>query len=183
MRITRITRHTLLGALGGAAVVLSAACNKERGARADTTGAAAASDTSQETGPAKIAGIASRDFKGDPNVAKAGRALFIRYNCYGCHGGLAGGAMGPSLRDTLWKFGGRDAEIHASIKDGRPMGMPKWAGMLTDQQIDTIVTYIHSLRSSAEPTFFFGVAIGNDSTRARADTAAKAAKAGTAKGG
>lgn len=179
MRITRITRNTLMGALGAATVVLSAAaCNKERGARADTTAGAAASDTSQETGPAKIAGIEPREFKGDVNMAKAGRALFIRYNCYGCHGGLAGGAMGPSLRDTTWKFGGRDPEIHASIKDGRPAGMPKWAGMLSDQQIDTLVTYIHSLRSSAEPTFFFGVAIRPDSARARTDTAAKAGKSG-----
>ena len=72
--------------------------------------------------------------------------------------GLAGGAMGPSLRDTVWKYGGTDEQIHASIADGRPMGMPTRKGMLSDAQIKDIITYIRSMRTTAEPKFFF---IGN----------------------
>jgi mono/diheme cytochrome c family protein len=99
--------------------------------------------------------IEMRPFHGDPHQAQAGRTTFIEYNCYGCHGGLAGGAMGPSLRDTVWKYGGTDTAIQMSIRDGRPMGMPPWRSMLADSQIRNLVTYIRSLRTSAEPKFFF----------------------------
>lgn len=100
------------------------------------------------------------------SAAVQGRALFLRYNCYGCHGGLAGGAMGPSLRDTVWESGGTDADIYESIAEGHPeMGMPPWKKKMSGAQIRQIVAYIRSLRTSAEPTFFWG-----------ADSAAAAAR-------
>jgi mono/diheme cytochrome c family protein len=99
--------------------------------------------------------VALREFHGDPQQARQGRQIFITFNCYGCHGGLAGGAMGPSLRDTAWKYGGTDAAIVASIRDGRPAGMPAWARTIPDTGIARLVVYIRSLRTTAEPTFFF----------------------------
>jgi mono/diheme cytochrome c family protein len=121
---------------------------------------ARAGDTTSARG-----GVALRPFHGDPRLAKQGRQLFIEYNCYGCHGGLAGGAMGPSLRDTAWRYGGTDSAIFASIRDGRPAGMNKWAGVIPDSGIARLVVYIRSLRTSAEPTFFFSP----DDTTTRAD--------------
>jgi cytochrome c oxidase cbb3-type subunit 3 len=100
-------------------------------------------------------GVALRPFHGDLQQAKQGRQIFLTFNCYGCHGGLAGGAMGPSLRDTAWKYGGTDSAIVASIRDGRPAGMPKWAGTIPDTGIARLLVYIRSLRTTAEPTFFF----------------------------
>jgi len=101
------------------------------------------------------AGVALTHYTGNPDSAREGRALFLRYNCYGCHGGLAGGAMGPSLRDTIWKYGGSDSSIALSIAQGRPLGMPKWAGIIPPAQIRLLVDYIKSLRTDAEPKFFF----------------------------
>jgi cytochrome c oxidase cbb3-type subunit 3 len=69
--------------------------------------------------------------------------------------------MGPSLRDTIWKYGGTDSAIVASIRQGRPAGMPKWAGIVPDTGIARMLVYIRSLRTSAEPTFFFSP---NDTT-------------------
>ena len=112
---------------------------------------------------AGAATVALRPFTGDPKVAREGRALFLEFNCYGCHGGLAGGGMGPSLRDTTWKYGGTDAAIHSSIHDGRFLGMPTWGSTLTPEQIDTLVVYITSLRTSAEPKFFWAVDTGTAS--------------------
>jgi mono/diheme cytochrome c family protein len=109
-----------------------------------------AADTASAAG-----GVALRPFHGDPQQAVQGRQMFITFNCYGCHGGLAGGAMGPSLRDTIWKYGGTDSAITASIRDGRPAGMPKWAGTIPDTGFARLIVYIRSLRTSAEPTFFF----------------------------
>jgi cytochrome c oxidase cbb3-type subunit III len=80
-----------------------------------------------------------------------GRQLFIRFNCSGCHGGRAGGGMGPSLRDVDWIYGDRDAQLFSSISEGRAHGMPSWQPRLTADQIWKLVTYIRSLRTRNEP--------------------------------
>jgi mono/diheme cytochrome c family protein len=151
-----------------AAVVLALARGASR-ARGRQGGAAARGDTSSSaSNTTGVGSIETRPFHGDPRQARAGRTTFIEYNCYGCHGGLAGGAMGPSLRDTVWKYGGTDTAIQMSIRDGRPLGMPPWRRMLADSQIGNLVTYIRSLRTTAEPKFFFigqAGAGGADTTR------------------
>jgi cytochrome c oxidase cbb3-type subunit 3 len=80
-----------------------------------------------------------------------GRRLFGWYNCSGCHGNHAGGGMGPSLRDSLWRYGGDDAAIFASITEGRQFGMPAWGAKAPSGQIWQIVTYIKSMRTPNEP--------------------------------
>jgi cytochrome c oxidase cbb3-type subunit 3 len=122
--------------------------------------------TSSEGNVAGAESVAMRPFHGDTQQARAGRTTFIAYNCYGCHGGLAGGAMGPSLRDTIWKYGGTDRLIASSIRDGRPMGMPAWKQILADSQIRDLVVYIRSLRTTAEPKFFFIGQRGADTSAA-----------------
>ena len=88
-------------------------------------------------------------------VAEQGRVLFMENNCVGCHGGLAGGGMGPSLRDTVWKYGSSDSSIYHSIHDGRPMGMPAWGRTLSPAQIKTIMAYVKTIRTPSEPKFFW----------------------------
>jgi cytochrome c oxidase cbb3-type subunit 3 len=80
-----------------------------------------------------------------------GRTLFVRMNCSGCHGGRAGGGMGPSLRDVDWRYGSTDAQIFSSIAEGRAMGMPAWGTRLGDDQIWKLVAYVKSLRTPDEP--------------------------------
>jgi cytochrome c oxidase cbb3-type subunit 3 len=80
-----------------------------------------------------------------------GRQLFVRFNCSGCHGGRAGGGMGPSLRDVIWLYGNSDAQLFSSIAEGRAHGMPSWHTRLTADQIWKLVTYIKSLRTRDEP--------------------------------
>ncbi len=132
-------------------LVLAVACKGKEGAAPATEGTAA-STTAMDT---SLGHEALHPFSGDTVMANAGRLVFLQHNCYSCHGGLAGGAMGPSLRDTTWKYGGADSLIFRSIHDGRPMGMPAWGNQLSTQEIDDIITYIHSLRTPAEPQFFF----------------------------
>jgi mono/diheme cytochrome c family protein len=135
------------------ALALITACRSK-----ETSAGATVGDTMSAAGGTAVA---LRPFHGDPQQAIQGRQLFINYNCYGCHGGLAGGAMGPSLRDTIWKYGGTDSAITASILDGRPAGMPTWRGTIPDTSVARLVVYIRSLRTGAEPTFFFSP---NDTT-------------------
>jgi mono/diheme cytochrome c family protein len=136
-------RGGALGAVVIALALISACTSKETPAAGGTTSASSGG------------GTALRPFHGDRQLAIQGRQLFINYNCYGCHGGLAGGAMGPSLRDTTWKYGGTDSAIVSSMRDGRPAGMPSWGGTIPDTGFTKLLTYIRSLRTSAEPTFFF----------------------------
>lgn len=88
---------------------------------------------------------------GDPVALQDGRRLFDWYNCSGCHGGHAGGGMGPSLRDPVWLYGDRDDQIFDSIAEGRSKGMPAWGSRIPEHQIWELVAYIKSMGTPQEP--------------------------------
>ncbi|HLG87356.1 MAG TPA: cytochrome c [Alphaproteobacteria bacterium] len=90
-------------------------------------------------------------YEGNPKQIAEGRRLFDWYNCSGCHFYGAGG-IGPSLMDPEWLYGDRLDQIFASIYQGRPNGMPSWAGKIPDEQIWQIAAYVKSLSSSAAET-------------------------------
>jgi cytochrome c oxidase cbb3-type subunit 3 len=84
-------------------------------------------------------------FQGDQTKIKEGGELFVSYNCMDCHGMDGSGAMGPSLADARWHFGGSAGEVYQSIYEGRPDGMPAWGGRIPDDQIWRLVAYVQSL--------------------------------------
>jgi cytochrome c oxidase cbb3-type subunit 3 len=102
-------------------------------------------------GPPTAGPSPSNPFAGDRAALAQGRQLFIRFNCSGCHGGRAGGGMGPSLRDVDWIYGSSDAQLFGSIMEGRAHGMPAWQSKLTPDQIWMLTAYIKSLRTANEP--------------------------------
>ena len=73
-----------------------------------------------------------------------GKRLYTWYNCVGCHAN-GGGGMGPPLMDNTWLYGSGAEQIHASILQGRPNGMPSFGGKIPDQQVWQIVAYVRSL--------------------------------------
>jgi cytochrome c oxidase cbb3-type subunit 3 len=87
----------------------------------------------------------------DPVALQDGRRLFDWYNCSGCHGGHAGGGMGPSLRDPVWIYGNRDDQIFDTIAHGRSKGMPAWGTKIPQDQIWQLVAYIKSMGTPLEP--------------------------------
>jgi cytochrome c oxidase cbb3-type subunit 3 len=94
----------------------------------------------------------SRDpYLTDPVALQDGRRLFDWYNCSGCHGGHAGGGMGPSLRDPVWLYGDRDDQIFDSVAHGRSKGMPAWGSKIPEIQIWELVAYIKSMGTPLEP--------------------------------
>lgn len=101
-------------------------------------------------GPAGDSVGSENPFAKDRRAIGEGRRLFNWYNCAGCHGDHAGGGMGPSLRDSTWLYGNADAQIYASIYEGRTKGMPSWRQLPKDQ-IWKLVAYIKTLRTSQEP--------------------------------
>jgi cytochrome c oxidase cbb3-type subunit III len=73
-----------------------------------------------------------------------GRTLFNAYNCSGCHAN-GGGGMGVDLMDDQWIYGSQPQNIHATIVEGRPNGMPSFRGKIPDAQIWEIAAYVRSL--------------------------------------
>ena len=77
-------------------------------------------------GPQTSVTAPANPYAGDRTAMGEGRQLFVRFNCSGCHGGRAGGGMGPNLRDVDWIYGNNDAQLFSSIAEGRAHGMPSW---------------------------------------------------------
>jgi cytochrome c oxidase cbb3-type subunit 3 len=91
--------------------------------------------------PERVTNSAAQNAK----AAEEGATLFASMNCDGCHGGGAVGAVGPSLADGRWRYGGSDADIYRSIAEGRPKGMPAFGGVLQPAMVWRLVAYIKSL--------------------------------------
>ena len=99
------------------------------------------------------AGLTLRNpYENDASAAATGAKLFVAYNCIDCHGADGSGAMGPSLADGRWHFGGAPAEIFESIYQGRPEGMPAWGTLISSEQIWMLVTYLRSLEKNRNVT-------------------------------
>ncbi len=78
------------------------------------------------------------------DISQGGR-WYKAFNCSGCHAAGGGGGMGPALMDDQWRYGGNIDQIHATIVEGRPNGMPAWRGKLTDAQIWQLSAYIRAM--------------------------------------
>lgn len=91
-------------------------------------------------------------YAGNSSALEEGRELFVQMNCAGCHGGHAGGGMGPNLRSPKeWLYGNLPANIYDSISMGRGKGMPAWGTKLPPDVIWKIVAYIQTLGTPMEP--------------------------------
>lgn len=77
-----------------------------------------------------------------------GQRLFNWYNCVGCHF-HGGGGIGPPLMDDEWIYGAQPENIHATIIQGRPNGMPSFGGRIPDDQVWQLVAYVRSLSGLA----------------------------------
>jgi cytochrome c oxidase cbb3-type subunit III len=85
-------------------------------------------------------------FDRDPQATTVGSQLYHSYNCIDCHGMDGSGAMGPSLADGRWRFGGSPSQVFESIYQGRPEGMPAWGGRISDSDVWRLVAYVRSLQ-------------------------------------
>jgi cytochrome c oxidase cbb3-type subunit 3 len=148
-----ITIRALIGAVIGAALGASACGKSPPHGASGTAGTTPPAITA--VGPAPGPGGdpvgPANPYAQDRTAMGEGRQLFVQFNCSGCHGGRAGGGMGPSLRDVDWIYGNRDAQLFSSIAEGRAHGMPSWQTRLTADQTWKLVTYIKSLRTRNEP--------------------------------
>ena len=73
-----------------------------------------------------------------------GKRLYSAFNCVGCHA-HGGGGIGPALMDAKWIYGSHPEQIYSTIIQGRPNGMPSFAGKIPDYQVWELVAYVRSL--------------------------------------
>ena len=73
-----------------------------------------------------------------------GKRLYVAFNCVGCHA-HGGGAIGPALMDSEWIYGSHPEQIYSDIVQGRPNGMPSYAGRIPDYQVWELVAYVRSM--------------------------------------
>ena len=70
--------------------------------------------------------------------------------CAACHGAELQGGQAKSLLDDEWKYGGDDASLAASIRDGHPKdGMPPFSTMMDEPAIRAMVIFIREKADSA----------------------------------
>lgn len=77
----------------------------------------------------------------DPALVAAGKGIFA-VRCAVCHGPRGEGKIGPSLVSGPWKYGGKPADVLATISGGRPGGMPPWGKVLSSQEIQQVAAYV-----------------------------------------
>jgi cytochrome c oxidase cbb3-type subunit 3 len=84
------------------------------------------------------------DYEENAYEVSQGKRLYRAYNCNGCHA-QGGGDSGPALMDDKWIYGSEPVQIFATIKQGRPNGMPSFGGHIPEEQIWQIAAYVRSL--------------------------------------
>ncbi len=73
-------------------------------------------------------------------------------NCSTCHGSDARGARGfPNLTDSDWLYGGDSETIYQTIAEGRHGVMPALGGMLGEQGLKEVVSYVVTLNGRSAP--------------------------------
>jgi cytochrome c551 len=93
-------------------------------------------------------GIAAGESDDDDGNPIEGRRIYMRENCYICHGGFAGGGMCPSLREDPPD----ESDVEEVIEEGTENGMPPFPH-LNEEDIENLAAYFQTLRTRREPTF------------------------------
>jgi cytochrome c oxidase cbb3-type subunit 3 len=80
-----------------------------------------------------------------------GKRLYTWFGCKSCHGDGQGG-IGPAFLDGWWYYGPQTVSIFASIRDGRPHGMPAFKDKMTTEQIWQLAGYVQTIGAYSAKT-------------------------------
>ncbi|WP_181176057.1 cytochrome c [Mesorhizobium sp. B2-3-4] len=85
-----------------------------------------------------------KPYETDAYNLSQGKRLYAWFGCSACHGDGRGGA-GPSFLDGWWLYGPEIVSIVASVRDGRPHGMPAFRDRMTTEQIWQLAGYVQTI--------------------------------------
>ena len=92
--------------------------------------------------------VLSLSGRSEDSEAVVRAAPIFQQQCSTCHGANGTGDRtqgAPNLTDAEWLYGGRVADIEATIYNARNSHMPAWDDRLDDATIKAIAVYVHSL--------------------------------------
>jgi mono/diheme cytochrome c family protein len=140
-----MTRSYLIcgvGFLAGLAGVAGLAGCKDSSHKHKTAKAAPA-----PTGPVADRSLSGNPFAKSAEAVLAGRKLYLKMGCSGCHGMGGGGGMGKPLIDDEWKFGSDDQTLFKLVRGEIPnQTMPNAIGKsLTDDEVWEVLIYVRSI--------------------------------------
>ena len=98
--------------------------------------------------PPEIYFALGKPYETDSYNLSQGKRLYGWFGCQACHGDGRGGA-GPSFLDGWWLYGPEIVSIVASIRDGRPHGMPSFKERMTTEQIWQLAGYVQTIGAYA----------------------------------
>ncbi len=86
-----------------------------------------------------------------PNLGPAGngRRLWVKFNCYLCHGSNGGGQFGPNVQHA------EAGDVQEAVTQGDPEGgMPSFGKWVNKTDITDLVAYLNSIGSKSEPKWW-----------------------------
>lgn len=86
----------------------------------------------------------AKKYENNAYSVSEGKKLFSAFNCSGCHAN-GGGGSGPALIDDHWIYGSAIENIAATIREGRPNGMPSFRDKIPEEQIWELAAFVRSL--------------------------------------
>jgi cytochrome c oxidase cbb3-type subunit 3 len=151
-------------------LLISFSCEREKRDFTSASGVAAhtARLTDLQPGSPSPPPMTEGPYRDNAFAMAEGKRLYGWFNCVGCHH-HGGGGIGPPLMDHRWIYGHRPDQIYSTIVQGRPNGMPSFAGRLTDQQVWQLVAYVQSMSGNAR----IDVAPGRDDDMATSEPEAR----------
>jgi cytochrome c oxidase cbb3-type subunit 3 len=128
------------------AAMTVAGCQREQRRFSEVSPASSRPDTIRmsELQPGGVRPAARGPYDDNAWAVAEGQRLYTWFNCVGCHA-QGGGGIGPALMDEKWIYGSEPANVYATIVEGRPNGMPSYAGKIADQQVWQLVAYVRSM--------------------------------------
>jgi len=130
--------------------ILEASCQREeRTLRIDPPVAMALNDIALMPNdisgrPPEVYFALKKPYENNAYNLSQGKRLYTWFGCKTCHGDGQGG-IGPSFVDGWWYYGPEIISVFASIRDGRPHGMPAFGDKMTTDQIWQLAGYVRTI--------------------------------------
>ena len=143
----RLIKSTLMAFFIVACGLTFATCKREKREFQESPQSATPAQGVQQSelhpGAASLSPV-TNEYEENAYAVSEGKRLYEWYNCKGCHAD-GGGDIGPPLMDDQWIYGSNPENVYATIAEGRPNGMPSFAGKIPTFQVWQIVAYVRSL--------------------------------------
>lgn len=94
--------------------------------------------------PAEVYFASGKIYEKDSYNLSQGKRLYDWFGCRSCHGD-GRGKNGPSFLDGWWLYGPDMVSVTASIRNGRPHGMPAFKDRMTEEQIWQLAGYVQTI--------------------------------------